>query len=61
MTLEEFKSKKSELEKNIEALLNEFEKETKSIVTNIEIYADFYRTIEGLQKTENHIEIEATI
>lgn len=61
MTLEEFKSKKSELEKNIEALLNEFEKETKSIVTNIEIYADFYRTIEGLQKTENHIEIEVTI
>lgn len=59
MTLEEFKNKKVKLEDDIAKLLEQFEEETKSIITDICLSGDFYRTLEGLQKTAIHVDIKA--
>lgn len=61
MTLEEFKNKKVELEKSIEKLINQFQEETQSIVSEITLNIELDQYIEELEKIETQVKIEVTL
>ena len=61
MTVENIKNEKIKLEKQIEKLIDDFEEKTKSVVTDIDISTDYYRSTQGMHKSKNIIRLKVEI
>lgn len=60
MTIEDIKSKKMKLEEMISRLISQFEEETKTKITDIQINHNFWQNCDGIYHSTD-IEVEVTI
>ncbi len=60
MTVEDIKSKKMKLEEMILSLVTQFEEETETKITDIQIHHNFWQNCDGIYHSAD-IEVEVTI